>query len=64
MYKLRKAYINNPKPYTAALWTLRDKYGEPKQFVHREMDTIMSMAQVKDEDMEACEDLPSQCTPS
>ena len=55
-YKLAQAYMHDPKPYTAALWALQDKYGQPRQLVHSEIGAIMNMAPVRTGDAQAFED--------
>lgn len=39
-YKLPKAFMHDPRPYTSALQALQDKYGQPRQLVQSELGAI------------------------
>jgi len=40
--QLAKAFMHDPRPYTAALQALQDKYGQPRQLVQCELGTILN----------------------
>lgn len=43
----------DPQPYTAALQTLQDKYGQPRQLVQSELGAILNSPAIKSGDAEA-----------
>lgn len=45
--QLAKAYMYHPRPYSAALQALQDKYGQPRQLVQSELGAIMSTPPLK-----------------
>ncbi|KAL1273037.1 hypothetical protein QQF64_028899 [Cirrhinus molitorella] len=45
--QLAKAYMYHPRPYSAALQALQDKYGQPRQLLHSELGTIMSTPPIR-----------------
>lgn len=45
--QLAKAYMYHPRPYSAALQALQDKYGQPRQLVQSELGTIMSTPPIR-----------------
>ncbi|KAI7812768.1 hypothetical protein IRJ41_008898 [Triplophysa rosa] len=54
--KLAKAYMHDPLPYTAALQSLQDKYGQPRQLVQCELGAILNAPAIKFRDAEAFDD--------
>ncbi len=51
--QLAKAYMYDPRPYTAALQALQDKYGQSRQLVQSELGVILNAPAVKFGDAEA-----------
>ncbi|XP_046347391.2 uncharacterized protein LOC124128018 [Haliotis rufescens] len=41
--RLAEAFMHDPKPFTAALQALKDKYGQPRQLVQSEIGILMNM---------------------
>ncbi len=54
--QLAMAYMHDPRPYTAALQALQDKYGQPRQLVQCELGAILNAPAVKFGDAEAFDD--------
>lgn len=40
--QLAKAYMYNPKPFTADLQALQEKYGQPRQLIQSELGAILN----------------------
>ncbi|TWW54954.1 hypothetical protein D4764_09G0000030 [Takifugu flavidus] len=51
--QLAKAYMHDPRPYTAAMQALQDKYGQPRQLVQSELGAILNAPALKFGDSEA-----------
>ncbi len=54
--QLAMAYMHDPRPYTAALQALQDKYGQPRQLVQCELGAILNAPAVTFGDAEAFDD--------
>ncbi|XP_033637433.1 uncharacterized protein LOC117298338 [Asterias rubens] len=53
--RLAEAFIHEAKPYTAALQALKERYGQPRQLIQSEINSILSMPPVKYNDNDAFE---------
>lgn len=51
--QLAKAYMYHPRPYSAALQALQDKYGQPRQLVQSELGVMMSTPPIRMGDADA-----------
>lgn len=51
--QLAKAFMHDPRPYTAAMQALQDKYGQPRQLVQSELGAILNAPALKFGDSEA-----------
>ncbi|XP_073764218.1 uncharacterized protein [Danio rerio] len=45
--QLAKAYMYHPRPYSAALQALQDKYGQPRQLVQSELGVMMNTPPIR-----------------
>ncbi|XP_034095661.1 uncharacterized protein LOC117562007 [Gymnodraco acuticeps] len=54
--QVAKRYINSPTPYTSAMQTLTQRYGQPRQLVQGELKAILNAPAVKTGDYQAFED--------
>lgn len=58
-YQVAKRYVNDTTPYTSAMYSLEQRYGQPRQLVQGELKAILNSPPIKPGDAQAFEDFSS-----